>query len=527
MRKCLILIWVVCLTVSCADFLDLTPENATTVKSHFRTGKDAEASLNSLMAMLRVIEQFDQVHWAAGLKVDSISSYWDGYSIVRARNLDPRGYFSVSWRDLYNLIYSANVILDNISRCELTEEQRNIYRLQAYFVKGIAYFWIGRAWGDAPIVEGSTEMKKYGKRPAVEVLQEATANALKALELPKYENLTDYEGNPRTTKQYASKGAAAALLAEIYAWRASLENKPEYWEEAEKYCTMIIDNTAGNYRLVKTPEEVCLRVMKGESEEGIWEIYRTNDYPSEMTEMAYLSEEMIGWPVRTDDAVGFLEPNTVDIHKTTVNAMYPKEDLRRKSYFYGIDSTSFLATTRTVVNDGFGHIEVIIETKRRPYDMKRAFVNMFRFPYYTMDKYGNGKNFINMAMNKVVWRLADIMLLRAECRSRLGKSDAMEDVIKIRERAGLTGANLTDNCGGDVQLAVFKERERELLFEDKRFYDIVRNGLDYVKREISPAFSSLTEQDVRNGALYYPVAESAFMNNDLMLQNVYWNTRAN
>lgn len=526
MKKYMLIILLSVLSVACGDFLDLTPEDATTVNSHFRTGKDAETTLNALMSMVRMTEQFDQVHWAAGLKMDSVSSKWDGYQLMRARNLEPRGYFSASWSNLYNLIYSANVILDNISRCELTEEQRDIYRLQAYFVKGISYFWIGRAWGEAPIVGNSNDMSKRAKSSAVEVMEEATAYALKAMALPKFENLTDYAGNPRATKQYASKGAAAALLANIYAWRASLENKLEFWREAEKYCTMIIENEVGTYKLAGNPEAVCSQVMKGESQEGIWEIYRTTDYPAEITEMAYYSEIMVGWPVREDAAVSFLQYNTAEIHKATVNAMYPRNDLRRQSYFYGIDSTSFLVTTREVkVVDG--NVEVIIETKRRPYDMEKVFVNMFRFPFYTMDKYGNGKNFTNMAMNKVVWRLADIMLLRAECRSRLGSPNAMEDVIKVRDRAGLTGADLTDDCGGDIRLAVFKERERELLFEDHRFYDIVRNGLDYVRRELSPAYSRLTEQDVRDGALYYPVNANAFRNNDLMLQNVYWNTRAN
>ncbi|MEI3421592.1 MAG: hypothetical protein V8R91_11405 [Butyricimonas faecihominis] len=37
-----------------------------------------------------------------------------------------------------------------------------------------------------------------------------------------------------------SKGAVTALLAQLYAWRAAVEKKPEYWEEAEKYCNMII-----------------------------------------------------------------------------------------------------------------------------------------------------------------------------------------------------------------------------------------------------------------------------------------------
>ena len=128
-------------------------------------------------------------------------------------------------------------------------------------------------------------------------------------------------------------------------------------------------------------------------------------------------------------------------------------------------------------------------------------------------------------MYKVIWRLADIMLLRAECRCRAGLPNAMEDVITVRERAGLTGAALTDDFGGDVQLAIFRERERELLFEDPRYYDVIRNGVEYIRRELSETFSRLSDRDIQNGALYYPVGARAMNNNDLILQNIYWNTK--
>lgn len=52
----------------------------------------------------------------------------------------------------------------------------------------------------------------------------------------------------------------------------------------------------GTYALASDPGEVCSRVFKGGSEEGIWEIYRTFNTPGEFTEVAFVSEEFIGWP---------------------------------------------------------------------------------------------------------------------------------------------------------------------------------------------------------------------------------------
>ena len=73
-----------------------------------------------------------------------------------------------------------------------------------------------------------------------------------------------------------------------------------------------------------------------------------------------------------------------------------------------------------------------------------------------------------------------------------------------------------------MQLLVFREREKELLLEGQRYYDVVRNGNDYVRRELSEGFAALTDTDIANGALYLPVPRTAFTDNDLMIQNTYW-----
>lgn len=102
------------------------------------------------------------------------------------------------------------------------------------------------------------------------MLDEAEKWALLAMDLPKYEELSGLDGP--IIKNYGSKGAAAALLAHLYAWRASVEGKDEYWEKAEEYCSMIIEQKVGNYELAADPEAVVTDVMYRDSKESIWEI---------------------------------------------------------------------------------------------------------------------------------------------------------------------------------------------------------------------------------------------------------------
>lgn len=86
--------------------------------------------------------------------------------------------------------------------------------------------------GDAPIVPNSTIVAAFPRESVDKVLAEAIRNAEIALDLPKFEDLVDETGAKITSKQYGCKGAATALLANIYAWRAGLFGEKEDWEKA-------------------------------------------------------------------------------------------------------------------------------------------------------------------------------------------------------------------------------------------------------------------------------------------------------
>ena len=77
--------------------------------------------------------------------------------------------------------------------------------------------------------------------------------------------------------------------------------------------------------------------------------------------------------------------------------------------------------------------------------------------------------------------------------------------------------------GGDLRYAIYKERERELLMEEFRYYDIVRNG--YVRQELLGKHKTLTDQDMIDGALFISIDLKEFSKNPKMTQNIYWKAR--
>ena len=84
-----------------------------------------------------------------------------------------------------------------------------------------------------------------------------------------------------------------------------------------------------------------------------------------------------------------------------------------------------------------------------------------------------------------------------------------------------------------MKLAIFKERERELLYEHHRYADIVRNGKAYIQNYLGHSLTTdkgleenalkyVTDQELKDGILFQPVPESAFLMNGLMRQTLFW-----
>jgi hypothetical protein len=74
----------------------------------------------------------------------------------------------------------------------------------------------------------------------------------------------------------------------------------------------------------------------------------------------------------------------------------------------------------------------------------------------------------------IMYRLADLYLMKAEAYAGLGNTaDAITYLNKVRARAG-TGDYTGATDKSTVEMEVLNERGRELFFENKRWYDLVR-----------------------------------------------------
>lgn len=500
------------LATSCS--LDIVPENTVTYTNAFQSETELNATTTSIQYFLNIYVPENLTLLAAGAKADySLSSEelraWNPRRVADAMDM--------GWDGLYNVIYESNLLLDNIQRTKgLTEDRYNFHAGQAWFAEGLSYFLLAQRYGDCVITHNSKDIVIYGLSPMMDVIDKAIDCAGRAYAiLPTYDKLTGLNNAKISSKQYGSKGNSAALLSQLYAWKGSMielyglqgDAKDAYRKSVE-YATQLIDKKVGDYSLCASPEELCEKLSPAQQDNPEAVFTLTFDQARSTTSVSpnRAAASYLSWPVDNTRELGNLPYDTeYQLYKETVDEMYPdRKDKRRQAFFYELDTPHEI--------DGIDY----------------AILYKFRNCLYIEDiNSPSGKYYRSLDADYVYWRLADIILLRAECYNKLGETAQAEaDLNTIRARAGADPyPSAYDD--GDLKKAIFKERERELLGEnDERYYDILRNN--YVKEELLGKFRTLTNADIRNGALFLPIPVSAYRDKDGLTVNTkihqpkYW-----
>lgn len=516
MKKIVIFLLLIPL-ISCNDWLTVESEQNVNYANYFKNEQEVAATLTTMFTKERsmIASNTPNSLEHAGLFCDDL--YKNGFRTFDLDMfLDGRNY-EKSWASFYNVIYLTNVLEENRWRFKnITEERADFWIAQANFMKALAYFRIAQLWGEAPIPAGSESLEPLAKSPALDVLKEAIKTAEKALILPTWDKLTDENGKAVTSRQYASQGTVCTLLANIYAWMGGLYNEQEYWGKAEEYASRVIGTAyeggeAGAYSLEGDVASLITQVFGSarKSPEIIFSITRIQlddnyEYLRDYGRF-YPGFLLLTYPNFSTDPsspeydfggdYGIIDAR---VSEETVLALYDDEnDQRRQEYWYELGE----------------------------WDYTWAFLYKWR-EYSLCPDVTEDSPIVAVECDKVIWRLADLILLRAECRARLNQTEgALADLNKIRARAGMDDYEGNKDAGM-LRREIFRERERELLGEGHRYFDIVRNGVNprdnYYLQQISKEYANLSDMDIANGALYMPVSDDAFTKNPYMKQNTFW-----
>jgi len=145
-------------------------------------------------------------------------------------------------------------------------------------------------------------------------------------------------------------------------------------------------------------------------------------------------------------------------------------------------------------------------TERQPSGPKISWITKYPGTKYSDDRVSDN--------DIIIYRLADIYLLKAEAYAALeDPADAIDYLNKVRERAGngdYTGP--TDKL--TLEREILDERGRELYFENKRWYDLLR----FYKGGTLDIYNYIPNLIGKTTPLFWPLNTTVLGNNDLLEQ---------
>ncbi|MES2646179.1 MAG: RagB/SusD family nutrient uptake outer membrane protein [Bacteroidota bacterium] len=477
--------------VSCKKFLDKEPLSAGTDGNFWKNEDEANGAVAGGYALLRQSLTDAFAFYSYGdIPTDEFTTSIGYEDLTQVTNFQWNLSVSSSnvWRPMLKLRRYDNFyrVIDQASRCikfiptvpasgfaspATAETNRNSFIGEAYFLRAFTYFYMARVWGGVPIIEQTADKigdeVNLARSTEEEVLAKAKADVMEAIS-----KLSFGYTNSSNRAVRANKGAAYALLAHIEAWSGN-------YEEAAAAASQVIEN--GGYQFV--PMQNYLSIFKGQSAESIFEI--SANATNEGSGFSIANLTLKAPYLATNPGTGVPAPLNINSFKTK----FPdSSDLRIKYGFTGYNSTD-------------------------PNVIKYS-----NIIYLTTDADGNKGNPLSQN-NIVIFRLSDIVLLKAEALAATGKygeARILLDQIRTKAQPGNT------YTGGDADLfdAVIEERSRELFLEGHRFYDLVRLGRARGVYDFGD--DRMDEAAFKAGKFFWPIDPSLMTLNNKLIQTPYW-----
>ncbi|MFD1628762.1 RagB/SusD family nutrient uptake outer membrane protein [Pseudopedobacter beijingensis] len=473
------------LVVSSCKKLDTYPITSYGNNNFWKHPSHADGALNGAYTLLQGALNTEFIYYGEA-RADLISLNLENnvQSINVANNrLDVNMAFA-DWGNLYKVVQQVNLIIkhmpvmlkDNVFQESNTSSYNNYKRIlgQAYGLRALCYFYMIRVWGEVPLVTEPVEVVenindfKTPRTPMLEIHNQIILDLQTARNL-----LNSYEDyNSKLTRSQITRGAIDALFTDFYLWIgdagkaiASADNLVTDTGEPKNASVYGYATLAGTTAAERYTSDYAKMFTEGYSKESIFEIAFNMDENS--------TSSIYG--IYGESSLSQFKASNIIVNKIS------SSDLRRDIVFN-------TGTTKSYV-------------------------------YKFFEKSGFDRTTMN-DKNVIIYRLADICLLKAEALMKRANSGDRDKALillnKIKLRAGLVAIPAGDFAlmsNTEVIDEILWERARELCFEGKRWFDLVRNNKVI---ELMPDKYS----DPRN--FVWPINLKIIRQNPNIIQNEYY-----
>ncbi len=404
---------------SCSDWLDEQPIDELVQDNFWQTKEDVESVLMSAYSQFA---QMDDLLFLFGeLRGDMIEMNRptaDQRQVVEG-NLEPNSTLC-NWSNFYKIINYCNLVLEYSEVAQsrdktFTSYQQKVITAEALFLRSLSYFYLVRIFKEVPFVTRSakTDNQDFNLTKADE--QTIIDAIILDLEQAKLFAADEFE-NVKNNIGRARKDAIYALLADVYLWNSE-------YDKCITYCNQIIDRE--KYFMIPGSQ------------------WYTNYYPGNSFEAIFEFQH----------DQGSLQSNLIYrftyIDRRFIASQYADELLSGQ-------------TTGDIVryNGSYRENDFVI----------------WKYAGTLPDGRSSRPSAEQNSCNWIVYRLADILLMKAEALGQLDRYDeAIALVNQVRQRVYLGSVEPSKNRIS-VEDFILEERAKEFAFEGKRWFDLLRMG---------------------------------------------------
>lgn len=425
----------------CKKLLEVNPESSITEAVFFKNENDFEPYVTGIYTSMRRFS--NDIIYGTERSEELVAALNSRFGIAWSQILTPTS-GAINYNNWYKAIGNCNLLLSKIEAFPFASNPDAKKRILAetYCLRAYFYFHLTRIIGDAPLMLDAVVDENVPLLPrakATDVLNQIQADL--DLAIQNFKSIGTFSKTGYPSKYRFAYGSAMALKADAHLWSAKvLSGGDADFNAAIAALTeveatgLILNADFKNVTGVRgaTNTEVALAAYFQRDE--IANNYGINALP-------YL----IG-------VQGALNLAQIPYAQTTVNG--------QGAYQISTKSKALFSDA----NDK--RIPYTWITELQPSGPKISWITKYPGTVYPDSRVSDN--------DIVIYRLADLFLMKAEAYAGINNIlKAVEYLNKVRTRAN-TGDYTASVLKTDVEKEILDERGRELFFENKRWYDLVR-----------------------------------------------------